>query len=199
MFERFTDNARRVVFEARSLAVARGDAAIGPLHLLSALTTLPSTGDSVAARVLASNDVDKEAVARLLGPAPGTASGTEVDAAALATIGIDLDEIKRKVEESFGPGALDQLPAGKREPPGLRGHSALTDEAKAALALSLKEALSLHHNYIGTAHLLLGLLRAPGSAGSRRRGGSGLRQALTVLGLNYPQVKDQVLALLATA
>jgi ATP-dependent Clp protease ATP-binding subunit ClpA len=197
MFERFTDDARRVVFEARGLAVARGDDRIGPLHMLSALTT----GDGVAARVLTGYHVDKAAVARLLGPGAGVASSTEAaaDADALASIGIDLDEIRRKVEESFGAGALDQLPAGKRGSPGLRGHSALTDDAKTVLAMSLKEALALHHNYIGTEHLLLGLLRTADPDRNRGRGRFGLRQALTSLGLSYLAVKDQVLALLATA
>jgi ATP-dependent Clp protease ATP-binding subunit ClpA len=194
MFERFTDNARQVVFEARKLAITRGDSRIGPLHMLSALTTVPSTGDSVAAQVLGRAGVDKAAVARLLGPGTGTGTGLADDAAALASIGIDLDEIRRKVEQSFGDGALDRLPARGPGSPGLRGWSALTDDAKSVLSLSLKEALALHHNYIGTEHLLLGLLRTA-EAGKR----SGLRQATTALGLSYPAVRDQILALLATA
>jgi hypothetical protein len=236
MFERFTQDARQVVFEARSLAIARGDDRIGPLHLLSALTTVSSGGADVAARVLAGAGVDSAAVGRLLGPGPASArhsgtapesgtrpesgtapeSGTrpqddtapdsdtvpDSDAVALASIGIDLDEIKRKVEESFGEGALDRVAdrvaAGGAASRGLRGHAALTDDAKSALALSLKEALALHHNYIGTEHLLLGVLRSADSPRRRGRAGSGLRQALDTLGLSYPAVKDQVLALLAT-
>jgi ATP-dependent Clp protease ATP-binding subunit ClpA len=196
MFERFTEDARRVVFEARSLAVARGDERIGPLHLLSALTT----GDSVAARVLAADGVDPAAVGRLLGPGPARAA--DDDSAALASIGIDLDEIRRTVEQSFGEGALDRFSAQRARPSNLRGHAALTDDAKSALALALKEALALHHNYIGTEHLLLGLLRTAvpaGPGGRRGRGGSGLRQALNTLGLSYAAVREQVLALLATA
>jgi ATP-dependent Clp protease ATP-binding subunit ClpA len=190
MFERFTDNARQVVFESRKLAIARGDSRIGPLHILSALTT----GDGVGARVLAADGVDKAAIARLLGPAPGTPPGTEADAEALASIGINLDEIRRAVEQNFGAGALDRLAPRGAGSPKLRGHSALTDDAKSVLALSLKEALALHHNYIGTEHLLLGLLRTA-EAGKR----SGLRQATAALGLSYPAVREQVLALLATA
>jgi hypothetical protein len=79
MFERFTEDARRVVSEARGLAVARGDDRIGALHLLSALTT----GDSVAAQVLAADGVDAAAVGRLLGPGP--ARTAEDDSAALAS------------------------------------------------------------------------------------------------------------------
>jgi hypothetical protein len=203
MFERFTDDARRVVFEARHLAVTRGDDRIGPLHMLSALTTEPSDGDSVAGRVLSGAGVTEAAVAGLLGPGhgpghgpgAGTRPGTDSDAAALASIGIDLDEIRRKVEESFGEGALDRVPRrGAGGSLNLRGHAALTEEAKSVLALSLKEALALHHHYIGSEHLLLGLLRT-----AERRKSSGLQQAVTALGLSYPDVKDQVLALLATS
>jgi hypothetical protein len=205
MFERFTDNARQVVVESRKLATARGDSRIGPLHLLSALTTVPSTGASVGARVLALAGVDEAAVARLLGPGGGAGradsaggggfdAGLADDAAALASIGIDLDEIRRKAEQSFGDGALDRIPGRGPGSRGLRGRVALTDDAKSVLALSLKEALALHHNYIGTEHLLLGLIRTA-ETGQR----SGLRQATTALGLSYPAVREQVLALLATA
>jgi ATP-dependent Clp protease ATP-binding subunit ClpA len=221
MFERFTEDARQVVFEARSLAVARGDDRIGPLHLLSALTTVSSGGDSVAARVLAADGVDQAAVSRLLGAGPGSGLGSGLsagsgrgagsgagsgavpvadgDAEALASIGIDLDEIRRRVERTFGEGALDRIPPRRAGSPSLRGRTALTEDAKSTLAQALKEALALHHHYIGTEHLLLGLLRAAESAGWRGRGGSGLRQALSTLGLSYPAVRDQVLALLTTA
>jgi ATP-dependent Clp protease ATP-binding subunit ClpA len=188
MFERFTDEARRVVSESRQLAITRGDDRIGPLHMLSAL----STGDSVAARVLSEHGVDSASVARLLGPA----RGGEPDTEALASIGIDLDEIRRKAEETFGTGALDRFTTRGGTSLNWRGRSALTDDAKSVLALALKEAVGLHHNYIGSGHLLLGLLR---TAGIRHGRSSGLQQAVTSLGLSYPEVKDQVQALLATA
>src|ERR1700733_7140674 len=210
MFERFTADARQVVFQARGLAITRGDDRIGALHLLSALTTVsssgagagPSDGGSVAARVLAGAGGDAAAVDRGLGPGAGVALGS--DAEALASIGIDLDEIRRKVEESFGEGALDRTPLdrtplGRAGSPILRGRTAFTDDAKSTLALAVKEALALHHHYIGTEHLLLGLLRTADPAGRRGHGGLGLRQALSTLGLSYPVVRDQVLALLATA
>jgi ATP-dependent Clp protease ATP-binding subunit ClpA len=199
MFERFTEDARRIVFEARHLAITRGDDRVGPLHMLSALTSVSSGANSVAARVLAARGVDEAAVARLLGSAPGAAPGTVADAEALASIGIDLDEIRRKVEENFGEGALDRVPAARGGPPNLRGPAALTDDARSTLAMALREAIALQHNYIGTEHILLGLLRTADSAGKRGRRDSGLRQAMTTLGLGYPAVRDQVVALLATA
>jgi hypothetical protein len=57
----------------------------------------------------------------------------------------------------------------------------------------------MFERFTGTEHLLLGLLRTADPASRRGHGGSGLRQALSTLGLSYPVVRDQVLALLATA
>jgi len=161
MFERFTDDARNVVILARAKAAERGDSQIGAGHMLYGL----AAADGVAARALASLGVDAAAAERELGPAgrpsPGPLSGGEMagDAEALAAIGIDLDEIRRKIEESFGPGALDRVPLTPRGPLNWTGRMTLTDQAKLSLALALKEAKSLHHKYIGTEHLLLGLLR----------------------------------------
>jgi ATP-dependent Clp protease ATP-binding subunit ClpA len=161
MFERFTDKARNVLALARKKAAERGDGQIGAVHMLFGL----AAADGLAAQALASLGVDAAAVERELGPGGaaagprGPAGETAGDAEALAAIGIDLDEIKRKVEESFGPGALDRVPPAPPGPLGRTGRMTLTDQARLSLALSLKEAKSLHHNYIGTEHLLLGLLR----------------------------------------
>jgi ATP-dependent Clp protease ATP-binding subunit ClpA len=190
MLERFTEHARTAVLDAKAIASRRGDAEVGSLHLLSALTT----GDSVAARVLADLGVDTAAVDRVLGP--GGASlpgGDEADAEALQAIGIDLDEIRRRIEDSFGEGALRRVPQARRGPFSWNGRSPMTDEAKMTLAASLREAQGLHHGYIGSEHLLLGLLRTA----DRRRPGR-LRQAVDSLGISYPAVRERVLAYLAT-
>jgi len=160
MFERFTDRARKVVILAKTKATERGDDQIRPVHMLYGLVGT----DGVAARALTALGVDRAAVDRELarsapeGRAPlgEAASG---DAEALAAIGIDLDEIKRKIEDSFGPGALERVPLAPKGPLNRTGHLPLNDQAKLSLALSLKEARALHHNYIGTEHVLLGLLR----------------------------------------
>ena len=163
MFERFTDKARQVVFLAKGKATERDDDQIRPVHMLYGL----AAADGVAARVLTAVGVDAAAVDRELGRASGAppgalASGNETDggdAEALAAIGIDLDEIKRRIEESFGPGALERVPLTPRGPLNWTGRMPMNDQAKLSLALALKEAKGLHHNYIGTEHLLLGLLR----------------------------------------
>src|SRR5271156_2904649 len=159
MFERFTDKARKVVFLAKGKATERGDDQIRPVHMLYGL----AAADGGAARVLAALGVDPAAVDRELGrgggaprPADVAASG---DAEALAAIGIDLDEIKRRIEDSFGPGALERVPPIPRGPLNWTGRLPLAESSKLALAVALKEARALHHTYIGTEHVLLGLLR----------------------------------------
>ena len=191
MFERFTDRARKVVILAKKKATERGDDQIRPVHMLYGLAGT----DGVAARALTALGVDRAAVDRELarsapeGRAPlgEAASG---DAEALAAIGIDLDEIKRKIEDSFGPGALERVPLAPKGPLNRTGHLPLNDQAKLSLALSLKEARALHHNYIGTEHVLLGLLRVA----ERYPRGEFAAVTLPDLGLDPATAHERVLA-----
>jgi ATP-dependent Clp protease ATP-binding subunit ClpA len=75
--------------------------------------------------------------------ADGIASGI------LGEFGMTLEGVRQEVLDKVGVGA------GKR----LSGHIPFTPRAKKVLELSLREALQLHHNYIGTEHILLGLIR----------------------------------------
>ena len=193
MFERFTDKARKVVILAKHKATERGDAEIGPVHMLYGL----SATDGVAARALTGLGVDAAAVERELarraagaasaGSGPGEAAG---DAEALAAIGIDLDEIRRKVEESFGPGALERVPPSRKGPLNRTGRLPMNDQAKLSLALGLKEAKALHHSYLGTEHLLLGLMRAA----ERQPRGYFAAATLPGLGLDPATARKRVLA-----
>ncbi len=190
MFERFTDKARTVVILARAKATERGDQ-IRPVYMLHAL----ASAEGVAARALAGLGVDAEAVERELNrTAPlGSPLGAEAasgDAEALAAIGIDLDEIKRRVEEGFGPGALERVPPGHQGPFSRTGRMMLTRESKQSLGLALKEARALRHNYIGTEHLLLGLLRTA----ERNHRGDFTPQTLRDLGIDPAQARQRVLA-----
>jgi ATP-dependent Clp protease ATP-binding subunit ClpC len=74
--------------------------------------------------------------------------GDGVASKALESLGISLDEVRGQVEEIIGQGA--EAPTG---------HIPFTPRAKKVLELSLREALQLSHNYIGTEHILLGLAR----------------------------------------
>jgi ATP-dependent Clp protease ATP-binding subunit ClpA len=189
MCERFTDKARKVVVLAKNKATERGDDQIRPVHMLYGLVST----DGVAARALTALGVDPAAVERKLGrsapegPLVGEASE---DAEALAAIGIDLDEIKRRIEDSFGPGALGRVPLAPKGPLNWTGRLPLDDQSKLTLALSLKEARALHHNYIGTEHLLLGLLRVA----ERYPRGEFAAATLPDLGLDPATARGRVLA-----
>ena len=190
MFERFTDRARTAVILARTEASERGDQ-IRPVYMLHAL----ASAEGVAARALAGLGVDAEAVERQLDRTaprgnPLEAEATTGDAEALATLGIDLDEIKRRVEESFGPGALGQPAQAQPGPLNWTGRMTLTRESKQSLGLALKEARALHHNYIGTEHLLLGLL----STAERNHRGDFTPETLRQLGIDPAQARQRVLA-----
>jgi Clp amino terminal domain, pathogenicity island component len=194
MFERFTDKARGTVFAARAKAAERGDGQIRPMYLLHGLITR----DGVAARALAGLGLDAAAVDRQIARSAPAANPLEDgeangDAEALASIGIDLDEIRRKIEENFGAGALARFPAARPGPLTLTGRITMTRESKQALGLALKEARALHHNYLGTEHLLLGLL----TLAERNPRGEFTLASLRDLGLDATQTRERVLSELA--
>ncbi len=103
--------------------------------------------------------------------------GEGVAAKALESLNISLEAVRRQVEEVIGQG--QQAPSG---------HIPFTPRAKKVLELSLREALQLGHNYIGTEHILLGLIRE----------GEGVAaQVLIKLGADLNRVRQQVLQLLS--
>jgi ATP-dependent Clp protease ATP-binding subunit ClpA len=153
MFERFTDRARQVVVLAQEEARERRAGEIRTEHLLVALVRVPG---NLALTVLEAQSVTAQDVVR----AVDAVDGHDVsDAESLATLGIDLDEVRRQVEDAFGPGALDRTRAA-RERGGRwsKGHIPFEKPAKKVLELALREALRMRHNYIGCEHVLLGLL-----------------------------------------
>jgi ATP-dependent Clp protease ATP-binding subunit ClpA len=165
MFERFTQPARNAVVHAQEEARDLRHGYIGTEHLLLGLLREPS---GAAKRALDRLGIERDAVrsdvVRLVGVGPPTGLG-EQDAEALRSIGIDLDEVRRRLEEAFGTGALerrDRVRRGwrrKKRCETVAGHIPFTPRAKKVLELSLREAVQLGHGYIGTEHLLLGLVR----------------------------------------
>ena len=151
MFERFTDEARAVVVEAQAECRRRHDRAIGPEHLLLGLWC----ADSAAVRALEHLGLHAD---ELRDELPRTLS----DAEALRVLGIDIDEVRRRVEAAFGPGALDSGTAASATLSSRR--IPFTPEAKRALELSLRAALELGHRSIGPEHVLLGIVQT-GDAG----------------------------------
>src|SRR6202023_3460110 len=96
---------------------------------------------------------------------------------ALESLGISLEAVRQQVEEIIGTGSSSP-----------QGHIPFTPRAKKVLELSLREALQLGHNYIGTEHILLGLIRE----------GEGVAaQVLQKLGADLGRVRQQVIQLLS--
>lgn len=151
MFERFTEPARRVVVIAQEDARERRHDRIRTEHLLAGLLATPGTPGEALLRAagMGRAALDAELAGR-------EAGADREGAEALAALGIDLDEVRRRIDESFGPGALDRTRAARRGR--LPGHIRFDRTAKKALELSLREAIRLGHRHIGTEHLLLGLL-----------------------------------------
>jgi ATP-dependent Clp protease ATP-binding subunit ClpC len=102
--------------------------------------------------------------------------GEGIAAKALESLGISLDVVRRQVEEIIGQG--QQAPSG---------HIPFTKRAKLVLELSLRESLQLNHGYIGTEHILLGLIR---------EGDGVAAQVLVKLSADLNQIRQQVILLL---
>jgi hypothetical protein len=107
MFERFDAGARDVVVRAQTEARRLHHGWLGCEHLLLALTT----DHGAARRTLNAHGVTHASVDRAIGDLVGRGVS---DTDALATIGIDLGEVRARVEEVFGPGALDGVVITKR-------------------------------------------------------------------------------------
>ena len=102
--------------------------------------------------------------------------GEGLAAKALESLGVSLDQVRSQVDDMIGVGTATP-----------QGHIPFTPRAKKVLELSLREALQLGHNYIGTEHILLGLLRE----------GEGVAtQVLLKIGLELPKIRQTVLQLM---
>ena len=105
--------------------------------------------------------------------------GQGLGARALATLGVQLEDVREQVAQIIGQG--EEVGAGQIP---------FTPRAKRVLELSLREALSLGHNYIGTEHLLLGLARENDGVAAR---------ILLDFGADADTIRDQVVAMLSGA
>jgi ATP-dependent Clp protease ATP-binding subunit ClpA len=177
MFELLTRRARRALVSATQHAEALGHGSIGPEHLLLGLLADP---DSVAGRVLAGYGIEHaEAVRQVRAgvcESVRRAGLDEADVAALADLGIDVEAVVTRAEESFGPGALvpcrprltrrgrfGRLRRRRRFRFGrVRHRVPLTlpfrPETTQILGRAPGEARELGHPFLGTEHLLLAVL-----------------------------------------
>lgn len=182
MFERFTRDARAIVVRSQEEARELGHDHIGTEHVLlamlehgegtaaEALAACGATADDLRQRVIEGNRDERDAL----------------DPEALASLGIDLDEVRRATEATFGPGALDGA-ASRRRP---RGHIPFTRRAKKTMELALREAIQLKHNDIRDGHLLLGLIREGEGLGPR---------TLVDAGVDLGMLRDEVLRRMSEA
>ena len=178
MFERFNEDARQAVIQGREEAVRTGQAQIGVEHLLIALVNGPGlAADALAAAGADAADL-RSRVQR------GTASEPDpLDAGALASIGIDLDAVRRASDAAFGAGSLDRVRASHRGRRGITHGMGMTKQAKRVLELALRTAVRLNHRSISSGHVLLGIIDL---------GDSPAATALTEAGVDTSSLRDDV-------
>lgn len=144
--ERFTRRARTVVERAVEIAREEGAAQVRPEHLLGGIL---ADDDAFAVRVLVGLGATPEELRRvargLRWPYVGDLDAE--DAEALRVLGIDLDEVVRRIGPDLGSS------------PRPRGHLRFAKQSKKSLELALREVIRLGDGFIGTEHLLLGLVR----------------------------------------
>jgi ATP-dependent Clp protease ATP-binding subunit ClpA len=146
MLERFTTRAREVVERAQSIAVESRASQVRPEHLFAAILW---DDQCLAVRVLLDQGATSERLHEELDRrrARYVDGLDDDDAQALASIGIDLAEVVRRLGDEPVPRKRSRVSRRFSRP------------SKKVLELSLREAIALRHNYIGTEHLLLGLVR----------------------------------------
>jgi len=181
MFERFSGEARSAVAQAQEHARRLGHRYIGCEHLLlAAASTAEPASAALREHGVTPAGVETEIV-RLVGLGRAANLFSASDREALASIGIDLDVVRARIEATFGPDAFTRggpdacrsRPAVRKNPvallrrarrgghhqhPAPSGHIPFTPRAKKSLMLSLREAEARHDNYIGIEHLTLALV-----------------------------------------
>lgn len=179
MLERFTEQARAAVVavaqqQARHVPSSRdgGKPAVTVAHLLLALAD-EETGP--VADLLHAHGITGSAVRDRI----RADQKSELDAEALATLGIDLSAVREAAEASFGPGALEGGGTA-------RGRIPFGANAKRVLALAVRATDDVRRNRIGTEHVLYGVLRARDEATS---------EILAALNVDSTRLADEVAAL----
>jgi ATP-dependent Clp protease ATP-binding subunit ClpA len=185
MFERFHQDARAAVVQARDEAIRAGQREIGPEHLLIALLDGPGlAADALTAAGADAADL-RERIPR------GEAGHLEpLDSDALASIGIDLDTVRRASDAAFGAGSLDRVKAGRRGRRGITDGIRMTKDAKKALELALRAAVRHDHRHISSGHLLLGITDQAASPAVT---------ALTAAGIDTGSLRADVLRRMSVA
>jgi ATP-dependent Clp protease ATP-binding subunit ClpC len=179
MYERFTDRARKVMMLAHQEAKRRNAPALDSQHLLLGLVV---EGTGVAACVLRRMKIDLESLSATVAQSyesyPPQAVAIDIPVGGSRSSWQVIADAMRR----FFP-KVHKLPQNVHKLP-------QTADARGAVERAMEEARSLGHNYVGTEHLLLGLLDRPESAAS---------QLLIEQGLMLPDVRRELLELLGGA
>jgi len=208
MAERISGEARAAVVRAQEQARRLGQDFVGCEHLLYGV----AGADDAAGSVLRARGVTPERVeahvaaliSRSLGHGRGrtaAAHSSELDRGALEAIGIDIDAVRARVEEAFGPGSLDRAAAPRRNPT-REGHLRVTRQARRCLDRSMREAAAYRTespsraesrqaastrtrsaDAHGAAHIALSLLAMDTSV---------TRSILSSLGVSAPQLTAEI-------
>lgn len=152
----------------------RGHGYVGTEHVLLALTRNPESGAARVLRELGVTHRDIEA-----SPIFAGLWGPRIDAEALAALGIDLDAVRDRLDEAFGPGALEHTNAGMLEPT-TAGIQCIAPRLKQSLENALERAAE---GPVRDEHVLLGMLSVPDSLAAR---------ALADLGVSLPAAEALV-------
>ncbi len=182
IFVRYRKDAHRTLEIARLEAQGLHHNYIGTEHLLLALTVKDF---GVASRALAECGITEPALKKQVIRELEDESErfTETDADALAAVGIDLQEVRRRVEETFGASALDVRPPCPTGTP-------FTDKAMRALRATPQHARRLGHRQVGPEHLLLALMDDESALAVR---------LIERLGTKREHLRDRMLAAIASA
>ncbi|MFF2557775.1 Clp protease N-terminal domain-containing protein [Nocardia sp. NPDC058058] len=174
MFERFDRAAKYAIVIAQEEARELRSPSIEMEHVLLGLLVSPDAG---LKQLLAEHGHTAEGVREALARKRTSEPLGEEDAAALRSIGIDLDAVRESLEATFGEDALERaVPVAEPKRGFMRGwgmangHIPFDRDAKKVLELSLREALTRGDDRIEAGHLLLGILRAPNAATRRLLG-----------------------------
>lgn len=173
MLERFAQTARQAVLDAHLEAELAGQDKVRSEHLLLSLLGEPGPG----ADALTAAGLDAASLRPRL-PRGDRAVAAGLDADALATLGIDLDAVRRATDAAFGRGALDRVRLPGRSRP------SFAPDARQTLVGAVREAQHLSHRQITSGHLLLGILDQKGN---------GALRVLAEAGADIPALRADVL------
>jgi ATP-dependent Clp protease ATP-binding subunit ClpA len=162
MFERLADPARDAITAAARYARQQGRATIGAEHLLLGL--LDQQAGPVPAAIAAAG-VQASQLRAALGASHGPAD--PLDAPALASLGIDLDDVRRATDAAFGAGALDRARPPRRRQSRPGAGSRFAADAARSMASALRLTAGQGQRRIGTGQLLAGILDQPDNAAVR--------------------------------